>query len=117
MLEAQPPVFSEDGEAAIITQPVQPGDGQGDKFQNAAQHIRDVAGESADGLTVKTSGGAGFSLDAIKVFGNINGSLLLAAALIVLVLLIIIYRSPIFWVIPFFTVAAGGVARRAGSAT
>ena len=36
VLEAQPPVFSEDGQAAIITQPVQPGDGQGDKFQNAA---------------------------------------------------------------------------------
>ena len=90
VLEAQPPVFSEDGQAAIITQPVQPGDGQGDKFQNAAQHIRDVAGKSSGGLTVKTSGGAGFSLDAIKVFGNINGSLLLAAALIVLVLLIVI---------------------------
>src|SRR6185436_14285156 len=35
---------------------------------------------------------------------GINGSLLLAAALIVLILLIVIYRSPIFWAIPFFTV-------------
>jgi RND superfamily putative drug exporter len=112
VLEAQPPVFSQDGEAAIITQPVKPGDGQGDAFQNAAQHIRDVAGKSADGLTVKTSGGAGFSLDAIKVFGNINGSLLLTAAAIVLILLIIIYRSPIFWVIPFFTVLLAESAAR-----
>jgi RND superfamily putative drug exporter len=112
VLEAQPPIFSEDGEAAIVTQPVKPGDGQGDKFQNAAQHIRDVAGESSGGLTVKTSGGAGFSLDAIKVFGNINGSLLFAAAAIVLVLLIIIYRSPIFWIIPFFTVLLAESAAR-----
>ena len=58
------------------------------------------------------TGAAGYSLDAIKVFGNINGSLLLVAALIVLILLIAIYRSPIFWIIPFFTVLlAEGAAR------
>src|SRR5919112_431288 len=92
VLEAQPPVFSENGAAAIISQPVQPGDGQSEAFENAAQHIRDTAGTSSGGLIVKTTGAAGFSLDAIKVFGNINGTLLLAAALIVLVLLVIIYR-------------------------
>ena len=112
VLEAQPPVFSENGAAAIISQPVQPGDGQSEAFQDAAQHVRDTAGSSAGGLTVKTTGAAGFSLDAIKVFGNINGTLLLAAALIVLVLLIIIYRSPIFWVIPFFTVVLAESAAR-----
>ena len=35
------------GAAAIITQPVQPGDGQSDLFQDAAQHIRDTAGASS----------------------------------------------------------------------
>jgi putative drug exporter of the RND superfamily len=85
VLEAQKPVFSRNGEAAIVTQPVKPGDGQSDLFQEAAQHIRDTAGASSGGLTVKTTGAAGFSLDAIKVFGNINGTLLLAAAAIVLV--------------------------------
>jgi putative drug exporter of the RND superfamily len=112
VLEAQEPVFSQNGAAAIVTQPVQPGDGQSELFQNAAQHIRDTAGASSGGLTVKTTGAAGFSLDAIKVFGNINGTLLLAAALIVLVLLVIIYRSPIFWVIPFFTVLLAESAAR-----
>ena len=112
VLEAQAPVFSRNGAAAIITQPVQPGDGQSELFQEATQHIRDTAGSSSGGLTVKTTGAAGFSLDAIKVFGNINGTLLLAAALIVLVLLIIIYRSPIFWVIPFFTVVLAESAAR-----
>jgi putative drug exporter of the RND superfamily len=113
--EAQPPVFSPNGRAAIVVQPVAPGDGQGDTFQRAAQSIRDRAGGSDGGLQVKVTGAAGYSLDAIKVFANINGSLLLVAALIVLVLLIAIYRSPIFWIIPFFTVLlAEGASRGLG---
>src|SRR3954453_16062066 len=110
--EAQPPVFARDGKAAIVIQPVTPGDGQGDAFQQAVQSIRDRVGGSGGGLQVKVTGAAGYSLDAIKVFGNINGSLLLGAALIVLVLLIAIYRSPIFWVIPFFTVLLAEAASR-----
>ena len=102
--------------AAIVVQPVEPGSGQGDAFQTAVQSIRDRAGGSGGGLQVKVTGAAGYSLDAIKVFGNINGSLLLVAALIVLILLIAIYRSPIFWIIPFFTVLLAE-ARHAGWAT
>ena len=79
------------------------------------QSIRDKIGEPDGGLEVKLTGAAGFSLDAIKVFGGINGTLLYAAAAIVLVLLILIYRSPIFWVIPFFAVVlAEGASRGAG---
>jgi RND superfamily putative drug exporter len=110
--KAQPPVFSPNGRAAIVVQPVEPGSGQGDAFQTAVQSIRDRAGGSGGGLQVKLTGAAGFSLDAIKVFGNINGSLLLVAALIVLILLIAIYRSPIFWIIPFFTVLLAEAASR-----
>src|SRR3954470_4072491 len=113
--EAQPPLLSSNGKAAIVIQPVEPGDGQSDQFQNAVQSIRDRAGGSDGGLQVKVTGAAGYSLDAIKVFANINGSLLLVAALIVLILLIVIYRSPIFWIIPFFTVLlAEGASRGLG---
>ncbi len=113
--EAQPPVLSGNGKAAVVIQPVEPGDGQSDLFQDAVQSIRDRAGGSGGGLQVKVTGAAGYSLDAIKVFANINGSLLLVAALIVLILLIAIYRSPIFWIIPFFTVLlAEGAARGVG---
>jgi RND superfamily putative drug exporter len=113
--EAAAPQFSGNGKAAIVVQPVKPGDGQTDLFKAAVQSIRDKAGDPAGGLQVKLTGAAGFSLDAIKVFGNINGTLLLVAAAIVLVLLIAIYRSPIFWVIPFFTVLfAEGAARGVG---
>jgi RND superfamily putative drug exporter len=49
------------------------------------------------------------------VFGDINSTLLLSTALIVLVLLVVIYRSPIFWMIPFFTVLlAEGASRGFG---
>ena len=79
------------------------------------QSIRDRIGEPDAGLEVKLTGAAGFSLDAIKVFSGINGTLLYAAAAIVLILLVIIYRSPIFWAIPFFAVLlAEGASRGAG---
>ena len=45
------------------------------------------------GLQAEVTGPAGFSADAIDVFGNINGTLLLATAGLVLILLIAIYRS------------------------
>jgi len=112
VLEAQKPVFSPNGKSALIVQPVQPGDGVGDAFESAVQSIRDRAGTSSDGLQVKLTGAAGYSLDAIKVFGGVNGPLLYAAASIVLLLLIIIYRSPIFWIIPFFAVALAEAASR-----
>ena len=112
VLEAQEPVFSENGAAALIVQPVQPGGGVGDKFETAVQEIADRAGESSGGLEVKLTGAAGYSLDAIKVFGGVNGPLLLAAASIVLVLLIAIYRSPIFWAIPFVVVVLAELSAR-----
>src|SRR3954453_7439101 len=112
VLEAQPPVYAPNGKSAIVVQSVKPGDGQSDLFQTATQAIRDRAGGPSGGLNVKMTGAAGFSLDAIKIFGSINGSLLLVAAAIVLVLLIAIYRSPIFWAIPFFTVLLAEAASR-----
>src|SRR5215204_6143891 len=74
------------------------------KFESAMDEIRGRVSGEKGGLTVKVTGAAGYGADAIKVFGNINGTLLGVAALIVLILLVIIYRSPIFWAIPFFTV-------------
>jgi uncharacterized membrane protein YdfJ with MMPL/SSD domain len=112
VLPAQRPIFAHGGRAAIVVQPVKPGTGQGNAFRDAAQWIRDRAGDPQGGLDVKLTGAAGYSLDAIKVFGNINGTLLLVAAVIVLVLLIAIYRSPIFWIIPFFTVLLAEAAAR-----
>ena len=58
------------------------------------------------------TGGAGFAADVEGVFGGIDGILLIGAGSLVLILLILIYRSPIFWVIPFFTVLLAEGASR-----
>ena len=72
----------------------------------------------ARGLTVKVTGPAGFARDAVNVFSSINGTLLLATGALVFVLLILIYRSPIFWVIPLFSVLmAEAFSRFCGWAT
>jgi RND superfamily putative drug exporter len=108
----RPPVFSRDGRAALLIASVHGQQGNSTKFKDAVQAVRDRTHGNFDGLQVKVTGPAGFSLDAIKVFGNINGTLLLATGLLVLVLLIVIYRSPIFWAIPFFTVLMAEASSR-----
>ena len=61
---------------------------------------------------MKVTGSAGFSADAIKVFDNINGTLLIAAVALVFFLLALIYRSPLFLWIPLVTVMLAEVVSR-----
>src|SRR3954451_19786872 len=102
-LTPQKPVFARNGNAALFVLPIR-ATGDSDRFENGVQSVRDRVSGEKGGLVVKVTGAGGFSLDAIKVFGSINGTLLGVTAAIVLILLILIYRSPIFWMIPFFTV-------------
>ena len=102
-LAPQKPVFARNGNAALFVLPIR-ATGDSDRFENGVQSVRDRVSGEKGGLVVKVTGAGGFSLDAIKVFGSINGTLLGVTATIVLILLILIYRSPIFWMIPFFTV-------------
>src|SRR3954466_7694242 len=108
------PVFSPDGRAALFALPIR-ATGDSKSFEGGRGDIRGPVRGEKGGLTVKVTGAAGYGADAVKVFGNINGTLLGATALIVLILLIVIYRSPIFWIIPFFTVLlAEGASRGLG---
>ena len=59
------------------------------------------------------TGGAGFSADAIKVFGNINSTLLLWSVIIVAILLLITYRSPFLWLVPLICVPSPTTSRAA----
>ncbi len=102
-LAPQKPVFSRNGDAALFSIPIRV-TGDANRFETGMDAIRARVSGEHGGLTTKVTGGAGYQLDAVKVFGNINGTLLGVTALIVLILLVIIYRSPIFWAIPFFTV-------------
>src|SRR3954451_19175986 len=108
------PVFSPDGRAALFALPIR-ATGDSKRFEGGMDDIRGRVSGEKGGLTVKVTGAAGYGADAVKVFGNINGTLLGVTALIVLILLVIIYRSPIFWIIPFFTVLlAEGASRGLG---
>jgi RND superfamily putative drug exporter len=97
------PVCSEDGKAAIITAYIK-GNGEGERILDPIKAWRDIISDPGGGLSVKITGGAGFSADAIEVFEGINGTLLLAALSLVIFLLIVIYRSPMFFFIPLAAV-------------
>jgi RND superfamily putative drug exporter len=97
------PICSPDGKEAIVTAYIK-GDGEGDSILDPVDAWRDIVSNPGGGLEVKLTGGAGFAADAIKVFENINGTLLLAALGLVVFLLIVIYRSPMFFLIPLAAV-------------
>ena len=102
-LPATPPQISPDGSTGLIVKPVR-STGDSDRFEASVQEIRDRVSREDGELTVKVTGQAGFGLDAVKVFQQINGTLLIVTASVVFLLLILIYRSPVFWAIPFLTV-------------
>ncbi len=97
------PVCSPDGKAAIITAYIN-AEGEGERIVDPVKYWRDAIADPPSGLSVKITGGAGFSADAIEVFEGINGTLLLAAVSLVIFLLIVIYRSPMFFFIPLAAV-------------
>ena len=106
--ETGPARVSADGGTALLTTPIRvPEEASGDAedlLTDTPEEIKGNLGSLPRGLEAKITGPAGFASDAVEVFNDINGTLLFATAALVLVLLIVIYRSPIFWVIPFFSV-------------
>jgi RND superfamily putative drug exporter len=106
-----PPVIAKDGTGALLVADIET-DGDGKTITVPVEKVRDTVKDPGGGLQVKVTGSAGYSADAIKIFENINGTLLLAAVALVILLLIIIYRSPIFWVIPLTAVAFAEITSR-----
>jgi putative drug exporter of the RND superfamily len=106
-----PPVFSRDGTTALNSVPFE-ATGEGDIVTRDVDRLREAVSDAPPGLQVEITGAAGFAADAIDVFESINGTLLAATALLVFVLLILIYRSPIFWLIPFLSVIVAEVSSR-----
>lgn len=116
-----PPVtVSRDGEAALLAVPLRATDG--DAVAEAVKQLRDALERAAPaGLDTAVTGPAGFTTDLKDVFAGADTRLLAVTGLLVLVLLILIYRSPIFWLVPFFTVlltegASRGMAALLGEA-
>ncbi len=97
------PICSADGKAAIVIAYIK-AEGEGERIVDPIKAWREDIANPPAGLEVKITGGAGFSVDAIEVFEDINGTLLLAAVSLVVFLLILIYRSPMFFFIPLAAV-------------
>ncbi len=106
------PIVSRDRTTALLVVPIGDPRGKGDRLRDAYDAVHERVSRDR-GMVVKVTGPAGFSADAIKVFSQINGTLLLATAALVFLLLIIIYRSPVFWIIPLLSVAVAEVSSRA----
>ena len=99
-----PPVISEDGTAALVTVPIEAG-GEEEVLIDAVGQVREILGRTVpDGVEARVTGPAGFSADASEVFEGINSTLLFVTAGLVFVLLVLIYRSPVFWILPLFSV-------------
>lgn len=106
-------VPSEDGQAILVTVLLSE-DATTDALPNGespvlavAEVLSEAAFDAADpvGLDSYVTGPGGILADLISVFGDIDGTLLLATALVVTFILILVYRSPFLWVIPL--VSAG----------
>ncbi|HBK38525.1 MAG TPA: hypothetical protein DDZ31_01075 [Actinobacteria bacterium] len=102
------PLPSEDGKALLVNISVNSDRGaerieDGEfAFAEITNTIRDYA-VSFDTLQINVTGPGGFLADLIKVFGAIDGALLLATAVVVAIILIFVYRSPVLWLIPLIS--------------
>jgi RND superfamily putative drug exporter len=105
------PVTSRDRTTALNIVPFK-STGEGDIVTRDVDKVREASRGAPPGLQVEITGAGGFAADAIDVFESINGTLLMATATLVFVLLILIYRSPVFWLIPFFSVIVAEVSSR-----
>jgi RND superfamily putative drug exporter len=106
----QPPVASPDGQALMLSLPL---DGRDeDAAYDATVRIRrQVSADGPAGLQVKVTGPAGFMVDAADAFGHIDTAVLLATVAVVAVLLLLTYRSPVLWLLPLVAVfLANGIA-------
>ena len=97
-------LVSEDGTTALAFVPITAKTIEG--IEPVVEEIRSVVGmPGSPGLETFVTGPAGFAVDAVDIFGQIDGTLLVASTVLILALLVLIYRSPLVAVIPLGIVA------------
>lgn len=95
------PEFSQDGKVGFLVAPIKALD-RSAVLVKTVQELRQRSIAAPTGLIVKVSGPAGNRADLETVFDSIEGTTFFATAGLISLLLVLIYRSPIFWLIPFF---------------
>ncbi|MDJ1138048.1 MMPL family transporter [Streptomyces iconiensis] len=105
--KATGPLSSKDGAALMTVVPLSSsGEGMGDTLEE----IRTVAAANAPpGLDVEVGGPAGSLIDSVKVFDNLDSTLMLATGAVVTLLLLLTYRSPLLWLFPVLSVGFAAV--------
>jgi RND superfamily putative drug exporter len=106
--QVSPPVPAPGGGAVQVVVPLDGSDY--DVLTAAVDRIREITGDRA-----YVTGPAGQSADAIEVFGSIDATLLAATSAVVVLVLLVTYRSPLLWLIPFFSAGVALACSRAGN--
>ncbi|WP_449060366.1 MMPL family transporter [Planomonospora algeriensis] len=106
--QVSPPVPAPGGGAVQVVVPLDGSDY--DVLTAAVDRIRGITGDRA-----YVTGPAGQSADAIEVFGSIDATLLAATSAVVVLVLLVTYRSPLLWLIPFFSAGVALACSRAGN--
>lgn len=98
---ASRPVVSRDGSTELyrVAIPASAGD-----TSTVTGVVRTLLARHPEGLTVRVTGPGALGADTGKVFGSIDGMLMIATTLVVAVLLIATYRSPLLWLLPLAAV-------------
>lgn len=113
--DAQGPLVSDDGAAALLVAPITVGESNGETAETISSLRATIAEHPIAGLQLQVTGGPAFGADVAAAFDGADFTLLLVTILIVAVLLIVTYRSPILWLIPLTVVALAD--RVAGAST
>jgi RND superfamily putative drug exporter len=75
------------------------------ELEPIVDELRDELDGLPSSIEAHVTGPAGLTVDSVKVFGAIDGKLLVGTVVLVLVLLLLIYRSPIIAFVPLVSVA------------
>ena len=92
------PLTSKDGQAMQILLPFT---GDGSVVLPAIDDLREIVKRGPPaGLDVHVTGPGGSLSDLVRVFGSIDGPLVLVTLAVVIVMLLLTYRSPFLWLVP-----------------
>src|SRR5215218_4839304 len=97
------PIPSEDGQAAQLVVPINPGSGGWEAIAPIVDDIRAQVTDGPDGLAAYVTGPAGNAADSSEAFSGLDSTLLYAALGVVILILLLTYRSPVLWILPIFS--------------
>src|SRR3712207_3107252 len=97
------PIPSEDGQAAQLVVPINPGSGGWEAIAPIVDDVRAQVSDGPDGLAAYVTGPAGNAADSSEAFSGLDTSLLYAALGVVILILLFTYRSPVLWILPIFS--------------